>query len=185
MSAAPMEQGLHVIDDDGADADQDALAAEDGAAPHGELPDGDLETLRDAFVEAFNARDLESMTTLLHDEVECPDIAGDGIAVLAEEVESIWERSPAAFLTRGLLDGTPVAVAWHPDEEGRWTRAALVCMVADDSLLTLVSVPDDVDALDRVEVDDPSEEELDAWNDWGEWDRGEETVAPDPRRTRP
>jgi hypothetical protein len=185
MGAAPLEDGLHVIDDVEQDIDHEALAAEDGAARAPLAPDGDLESLRDAFVEAFNARDLEAILAVVDEQVECPDIAGDGAEVLAEEVQAIWERAPEAFLTRGLLTDTPVAVAWRPDEEGRWTRVALVCLVADDGELTLVSVPDDADALDRAEVDDPSEEELDAWNDWAEWDRGESTIAPDPHRSRP
>jgi hypothetical protein len=183
MSAAPMEDGLHVVDDGDGRA---AEAAEDGREREHLPVDGDLETLRDAFVDGFNTRDLDALLGLVSADVECPDVPGaDGSEAFSEEVQAIWERSPEAFLTRGLLDDVPVAVAWRPDEEGRWTRVALVCFDLEGSLLSLVALPDDVDALDRTDVIEPSEAQLEEWADWAEWDRGEETVAPPAGRHRP
>jgi hypothetical protein len=185
MAAAPMEEGLHVVNDTDEDADHEALAAEDGAAEPASSTDGDLETLRDAFVEGFNGRDLDAILTVVSDDVETPDAPGDGAANLAEEIESIWERSPEAFLTRGFLDDTAVAVAWRPDEDGVWTRVALVCFDSADGLLTLVALPEDVDGLERAVTEDPTGEQLDEWADWAEWDRGEETVPQQRDRRRP
>jgi ketosteroid isomerase-like protein len=37
-----------------------------------DLDDADLETLRDAFVEAYNARDLEAILQLVSEDVETP-----------------------------------------------------------------------------------------------------------------
>src|SRR5699024_10609806 len=133
--------------------------------------DGDAETLRDALVDAFNNRDLDGLLQVVAADVEVPDdMQGDGVAALANEIESVWLRSPGAVLTRGLLDGQPCAVGWLPDEDGDWCRAALVCMEfdQDEALLTLVSMPDDADALDRVESEEPSQEQFDAWGDWSE-----------------
>lgn len=178
------EDGLRVIQDGELDRDDDALAldlTEDhpGAEPaswrDGSGGDPDLEALRAEFIDAFNGRDLDALLGLVSDDVECPDIAGDGLAVLAEEVESIWERSPATVLTRAFLDDCPCAVAWLPDEEGCWTRAALVCFDSGEDRITLVALPDDPDSLDRAETEEPTGEELDEWADWAEWDRGEET----------
>jgi hypothetical protein len=185
MSTAPLEDGLRVVTDD-EPTDREALAAEDGAR-RGDPPlEGDLGSLRDAFVEAFNSRDIDELLGLVRADVECPDAPGaDGKEAFAEEVHAIWDRSPEAFLTRAFLDDTAVAVAWRPDEEGRWTRVALVCFDVTDGLLSLVTLPDDVDALERAVADDPTDAELEEWNDWAEWDRGEETVAPDPDRSRP
>jgi hypothetical protein len=185
---APLEDGLHVIDDVGADEvdEHEALAAEDGVVPAEVRTDGDLERLRDAFVEGFNSRDVEVLTSLVHDEVECPDIPeADGPEALAEEVEAIWERAPEAFLTRGFLDDAPVAIAWRPDEDGRWIRVALVTFDEVDGLLTVVELPDDVDALERAEAEGPAEAQLEEWVDWAEWDRGEETITSDGAPTRP
>lgn len=186
MDAARIEEGLHIVDDDEDGRDPDAVAAEEGAPQLDGRGDGELEDLCDAFVAGFNGRDLEAVLGIVRHDVETPDIAGaDGAETLAEELEAIWERSPEAFLTRGFLDEVPVAVAWRPDEEGCWTRVALVCFDADHGLLSLVAVPDDADALDRTIAEEPTDTDLEEWNDWAGWDRGEETVAPDRGRSRP
>ena len=178
MSVSP-EEGLHLVDaaegDD--EDDQPAVALSDGAA--------DLETLRDEFVDAFNARDLDTLIGLARPDVECPDIHGDGVGALAEEVSAIWERSPGALLTRGFLDDMPCAVAWLPDEDSCWSRAALVVLDGSDGQLSLVSVPDDADALDRAEADDPEGEEQDEGSNWAEWDSGEATTPKSRDRARP
>lgn len=186
MIPTPDDDGLSVVDGlptDGRDTDD---VPEEGAATLAELDgDADLEALRDAFVDGFNARDLDSLLGLVDDDVETPDLPGDGQAAFVRELEAIWERSPGAILTRAFLDGVPCAVAWLPDEDGCWSRAALVTFAAEDGLLSVVAVPDDADGLDRAEADDPTGEEIEEWSDWAEWDRGEET-RPKPRnRPRP
>lgn len=179
MDATPLQDGLHVLlDGEARELDVDeATRSEDGHEALQAPADADLESLRDEFVEAFNARDLDAVLAIVDRDVECPDTKGDGAAALAEELESIWERSPNALLTRGFLDADPVAMAWTPDEDGSWTRAALVCFDAADGLLTLVAVPDDVDAMERAEAEEPIEDELAEWSDWAEWERGEESAA--------
>lgn len=181
MTELGSEDGLRIVEADEVDGESaEAVAAEDGAEPH-EQGDVDLETLRDAFVDAFNARDLDEILTLVEQDVECPDILdGDGVTALAEELEAIWERSPGAILTRAYLDDQPVAVGWLPDEDGCWSRAALICFDTDDGLLSLIELPDDADALDRAVTEEPTGDELDEWSDWAEWERGEETL-PHPR----
>lgn len=190
MAARPLEHGLHVVEEDErstmSTGSWHVIDLDDGEENAGsDLDESGLEGLRDEFVEAFNARDLESLLSLVAEDVECPDRGGDGAAVLAEQLEAIWERSPAAMLTRGFLQtdsaGTPVAVAWLPDEDGCWSRVSLVCFDTDGDVITVVTLPDDVDALDRAQAEDPAGDELDDWADWSRWDRGEETPA-EPRR---
>ena len=178
MAVAP-EEGLRLVDSVDVDSDDDATSEPltDSAT--------DLETLRDEFVDAFNARDLDAVLTLVHADVECPDIHGDGADALSEELSAIWERSPAAMLTRAFLDAEPCAVAWLPDEDGCWSRAALVSFAGDDGLLSVVSLPDDADALDRAEADDPVGEEQEEGADWREWDSGEAREPRDRERARP
>jgi hypothetical protein len=178
MSVAP-EEGLHLVETVELDGDDDQQAE----PVHGGV--ADLETLRDEFVDAFNARDMDAMLALAHEDIECPDIHGDGLEALADELSTIWERSPGALLTRGFLDREPCAVAWLPDEDGAWSRAALVCMDGTDGLISLVTLPDDADALDRAEAEDPAGEALEEGSDWQEWDSGE-AAEPKPRnRQRP
>lgn len=186
MSATPEEEHLSVVDEPVRPAtDLDERPDEDGGQGPELDGDSDLESLRDEFVDAFNARDLDTLLTLVADTVETPDLPGDGAAVFAEELEAIWERSPGAFLTRAFLDGVACAVAWLPDEDGCWSRAALVTFAAEDGLLSVVGVPDDADGLDRAEVDDPTGEEIDEWSDWAEWESGEESRPRARNRARP
>ncbi|MEX2619233.1 MAG: hypothetical protein WD250_03340 [Egibacteraceae bacterium] len=186
MIATPDEEDLSITGEP-LSADPDVDEAPDEDAADRPVLDGDpeLAALRDEFVDGFNARDLDALLALVHDEIETPDLPGDGLAVLREELEAIWERSPGAFLTAAFLDGVPCAVAWLPDEDSCWSRAALVTFAADDGLLSVVGVPDDADGLDRAEADDPTGEEIEEWSDWVEWDSGEES-RPRPRdRARP
>lgn len=139
------------------------------------LDDADLDTLRDAFVEAYNARDLEALLDLVDDDVETPDLSGDGPDALADEIRALWERSPAAVLTTATSDGSPAAVAWLPDEAARWIRAALFTFDGDAGLLTVVGLPDDGAALEEALTDGPGGDALDEEQDWAEWDRGEDS----------
>jgi len=166
---AELEEGLRVV--------EEGEAPEEEAVDTGPPGDSELESLRDAFVEGFNARDLDAVFAVVARDVECPDLHGASAGELAEELVAIWERSPGAILTRALLDETPCAVAWLPDEQGSWSRAALVVLDAEDGLLSLVEMPDDADALDRAEADDPGGEELEEGVAWVEWEAGEEATG--------
>jgi hypothetical protein len=172
MDTSRLEDGLQVVS---GDVDTDGLPDEDGRERPGD-PDGTLEALRDEFVDAFNARDLDALLALVDRDVDLPDLDGDGARAFAEALEGIWERSPGALLTRAFLDEAPCAVAWLPDEDGCWSRAALVSLDHDDGLLSLVGLPDDADALDRAEAEDPSGDEIEEGSDWAEWDTGAETI---------
>jgi hypothetical protein len=186
MPTPPPEDGFSVIDDMRGDAPGDEHVLDhDLPNPSVDGAGGDLQRLRDEFVDGFNSRDLDAILGVVHSEVACPDIAGDGKEVLAEELSGIWDRWPGAILTRGYADGAPCAVGWLPDEDGCWSRAALVAFDCDDGLLTLVAIPDDADTLERVEAEDPTGEELEEWSDWAEWERGEETDTRARERPRP
>ncbi|HWH31406.1 MAG TPA: hypothetical protein VNU01_01910 [Egibacteraceae bacterium] len=185
MQSPITEDGLHIAGEDEIDLDNDALDPDalDPDERHAEErtwsdadADGELESLRAAFVDAFNSRDLEDLLGIVAADVEVPDLPGeDGAGALAMELERMWANAPALLLTRAFLDGRPCAVAWLPDEEDCWSRVALVCFEHDGDKLTLVAVPDDVDAMERAEAEAPDGDELDEWSDWSEWETGEET----------
>jgi hypothetical protein len=184
MVTPDLEQGLHLLDADDVGGSGDLAEhppADDRPSLDDAPVDTDLESLRSEFVAAFNARDLEAILALVSAEVECPDRRASGAGALAEELVAIWDRSPGAMLTDALLDGMPCAVAWLPDEDGCWSRAALVCLDGEDGLLTTFELPDDAHALERAEADDPEGEELDQGLAWVEWDTGEMPAAA-PRR---
>jgi len=176
-----MDEGLTLLEPDLDDADglddEDAEAARD-AAP----PDLDAQSLRDEFVDAFNARDLDALLSVVAADVECPDRHAVGMTALAQEVTDIWHRAPGVILTRAFLDDAPCAVAWLPEDDGSWSRAALVCLDAGPGdarrpLISLVELPDDADAVDRAEADDPTGEELEEGIGWVQWEVGEEPPA--------
>lgn len=175
------EDGLTVVDNEAAtDADDvaPATAAEDGHPSVDAADEGEVESLRDGFVDAFNDRDLDALLALVAPDVDVPDVPGgdDGPEVLSDELCAIWERSPGAILTRAHVDDRGCAVAWLPDEEGRWARAGIWLFDAAEGLLTMVACPDDPDAVDRADAEDPTGEELEEWRDWGEWESGVETL---------
>ena len=138
-----------------------------------DLDDADLETLRNAFVEAYNARDLDGVLEVVSPDAELPDISGEGHDALIDELESVWERSPLVVLTPAHVGDAPAAVAWLPDERGRWHRAGLLTFDSDDGRLTVVEMPDDAEALDEALAEDPVGDIVSEELDWSEWDRGE------------
>lgn len=163
-----LEYGLRVVDE----GDEGDLEPDDAGTGG---TDTSLGALRDAFLEAFNARDLDAVLDCVRPDVECPELGGSGAPALVGELAAIWDRSPAALLTRAELDGAPCAVAWLPDEDAGWSRAALVCFDADEAgLLGLVELAEDADALDRAEADHPDADDGEEGLGWAEWADGEE-----------
>lgn len=125
-----------------------------------------IESLRGAFIEAFNAHDLEGLLELLADDVEWGDAAIEGRTAVADELTAVWQRSPEVVLTRAFDDDGPCAVAWRPDEHGAWVRAAVLCFDVDDDLISLVEIPDDVETLETVTAEDPAVDEPEEWLEW-------------------
>lgn len=156
------DEGLHVVDDrddDGAAPDEERDGATAGQV------DSDLESLRDEFVDAYNARDADAVRALVDDAVELPDTAGEGPDDLVAALENLWDRWPEAVLTRGFCDDVPCAIGWRPDG-GAWTRAAIVTFDSNDGLLTVIEMPDDADALERATAEEPDGDEIDeSWDD--------------------
>ena len=179
----PLEDGLRYVevDDDGNEV---SLDPESTVEPVANGRD-DLETLRDEFVDGFNARDMDAVLSIVSADVECPDADGEGAAAFAAQLADIWERSPGVMLTRGFLDSSPCAMAWLPDDQGSWSRTSLVMLDGEDDLLSLVTLVDDADTLERATADDPSGEEQEEGADWREWDNGEATEPMLHDRLRP
>lgn len=160
MVTVPAEDQLSIVRDDVISLEDDPTPRADDRAEHV------AESLRDAFVDAFNARDVDGALAVTASDVECADSVDDGATALTAFLVDVWERHPGVVLTAGELDGEACAVAWLPDEDGSWSRAALVTLAVDDGLLDVVALPDDVDGLDRVTTEEPVGDELDDWLGW-------------------
>lgn len=133
---------------------------------------GALENLIDAYVDAFNAHDLDGMTTLFADDVELPGLGGD-TAGFPETIGSVWQRRPNAILTRGLLGEEPVTVVWDVDGHGTWQRIALFCYDTAGDAIGLIELIDDASVAEDVETGRP-ERDLAEGATWDEWYEGAE-----------
>jgi SnoaL-like domain len=165
------------LEDDPADPGREEIRLPEAPAPEV----GGLEQLRSAFVDAFNDRDLDALLELVAEDVEFGDAGAEGRSAMAAELVAIWDRSPQVVLTRAYGDDGPCAVASRPDEDGSWTRAALVCFDGSDEVISLIEVPDDPEALANALAEEPTDDDLPEWFDWAEWDTGQES-DPDGRR---
>lgn len=158
---------------DVADEDLRWLTTQDTDVPTGDAADEPahadpvgMESLRGAFVDAFNARDLDALLDLMADDAEWCDASTEGRAAVATELAAVWERSPEVVLTRAFDEDGPCAVAWRPDERGHWARAALLCFDVADDLISLVEIPEDAETLATVTAEDPTGDEPEEWLRW-------------------
>lgn len=146
--------------------------------------DTELASLRDALVDAVNARDLDALRAVCSEDVECPDLHGDGIEELGRELADIWERVPSLVLTVARCESELCAVAWRTDEQGRFLRTSLVMLQCAADEITCVGLLDDPDRLERADTETPDGEELLEGSRWAEWESGEETAdAPERVQT--
>lgn len=136
-------------------------------------PPGDAELIdcAEAFAEAYNARDLDSLLELLREDSEMPGLGND-IDNLPEAVEDLWERRPSTVLTRGDLDGRVLAVMWELGDGSAWWRVATVHFDdCQDGTIGVVEFSDDPGILEEVSTVSP-DVDLDEGSRWEEWTDG-------------
>jgi hypothetical protein len=113
--------------------------------------------LIDEFIEFFNARDLDSIGTMLASDVEAEFVHSIGSAGALVGLEDLFMREPLVLLTRGDADGDALAVVWHPSGEGHQTVGYLAFEFTDDDPGELTRI----EYLDELNADDLVVEELD------------------------
>lgn len=155
-----VEDGL--IDDDEED---------DGLLDPPIHPDESLSDALDAFLEAFNARDLDTLLDTVAEDVEVPGLGYDRDNFPAA-LESLWERRPSVLLTRGRLDDERcVAVVWELGTDGWWRVGVVHVDDPVDGRLGVVEFNDDPAVLEQV-VTDPPDGDLEEGARWEEWEEG-------------
>lgn len=168
---------LQVIDDD----ERTGMYVDDGEEA---LPDDDPDLLDpplhsdeslsdalDAFLEAFNARDLDGVLETVAEDVEVPGLGYDRDN-FPEALEDLWERRPSALLTRGRIEGDRcVAVVWELATDGWWRVGVVHVDDAQDGRLGVVEFNDDPAVLELVETD-PPDGDLEEGARWEEWAEG-------------
>ncbi len=170
--AVDLSDGMHIEEDEELDAEPalgmttgEILLELDGG------PDAEVADCLDAFNEAFNARDLDSLLEFVTADCETPGLGND-LDNLPEAIEDLWERRPSCLLTRGQLDNAPVGVMWELGEGGGWWRVATV-HVDDcaDGQLGVIEFSDDPSILEEVASPTP-DGDLDEGSRWEEWTEG-------------
>lgn len=147
---------------------------EDGLLDPPVHPDESLSDALDAFLEAFNARDLDTLLETVAEDVEVPGLGYD-LDNFPEALEDLWERRPSVLLTRGHLDGDRcVAVVWELGVEGWWRVGVVHVDDPVDGRLGVVEFNDDPAALEHVTTD-PPDGDLEEGARWEEWDEGVST----------
>jgi hypothetical protein len=133
------------------------------------------ENTLEAFIDYFNARDLEGFRELLSDDVSSDFLGGSGIDTVLEGIGDLFMRQPTVLATRGDLGEEPVVVTWVADGESDEYR---MLGYLDFSFhrrdeqdviehITLVDRPDDSGEL---LAEEPDPDEIAEWEDWSEWD---------------
>ena len=102
-----------------------------------------LEDLVTAFVDAFNARDLEELGELF-----APDATIDGVVEDADSVvgvlQELQERSPWMSLARGEVGLDAVAAIWVPDQNARYRPTGYFGFETDGELLSRIEIFEDL-----------------------------------------
>lgn len=146
--------------------------------PHPDARTIGLAVAIDAFIEAFDAHDVDGVLDCLGAEAELPGLGGDADG-LVTTLCRCWDERPNAVLTRGLLrDGVgerssaPVAVLWDVDDEG-WRRVGLLTFeLADDGEgIGQIEFAGDVPVVEEAEAEPPDEDPPEGAR-WSEWDEG-------------
>lgn len=137
------------------------------------LDGSDLESLRDAFVEAFNGRDLDGVLELLADDVDLAAEDSQGTHAVANALTSMWDRSPEVVLTVASLNDQPAAVAWIRGD-GEWARATVVTFDGGNGLIELLEFVEDPADVEAAVTDGPAPDEVEEEFDWAANYEGED-----------
>lgn len=101
------------------------------------------EDLVSAFVEGFNARDLEAIGELLSVDCELHGIVEDADTPMGV-LNELQSRSPWMSLARAELGLEPVAAIWIPDENQRYRLVGYFSVETNDAEITRIELFEDV-----------------------------------------
>ena len=146
--------------DDGAETAADAAT------------DPAVENASDEFVDFFNARDLDGIADLVTANVTSDLFDGAGVESTIEGIAGLLRRYPQLIATRGEDGNQPIVALWIPDEQDQYRPMGYLELSADDELVDRITYVD-TPAGDLL-VEEPDPDEMAEWQDWREWDTGEE-----------
>jgi hypothetical protein len=134
--------------------------------------DSAVENASDEFVDLFNARDLDTIAELVTSDVSSDLFDGIGVESAVHGLAGLLRRYPQLIATRGEDGLRPIVALWIPDEQERYRLMGYLELSTDDELIDRITYVD-MPGSDLL-VEEPDEDELAEWQDWREWDTGEE-----------
>lgn len=143
--------------------------------PSDDGPDRAVENVSDEFVELFNARDLDTIAELVTSEVTSDLFDGSGVDSAVHGLAGLLRRYPQLIATRGEDGNRPIVALWVPDEQERYRLMGYLEFGTDEELIDRISYVDTPGS--DLLVEEPDEDELAEWQDWREWDSGEEAIG--------
>ncbi len=143
--------------------------------PSDEGPDTAVENVSDEFVELFNARDLDTIAELVTSEVTSDLFDGSGVDSAVHGLAGLVRRYPQLIATRGEDGNRPIVALWVPDEQERYRLMGYLEFGTEEELIDRITYVDTPGS--DLLVEEPDEDELAEWQDWREWDGGEEAIG--------
>lgn len=133
------------------------------------------ENASDEFVELLNARDLDAIADLVTADVTSDLFDGVGVDSAVQGLAGLLRRYPQLLATRGEDGNQPVVALWIPDEHDSYRLMGYLEMSARGELIERITYVD-TPGPDLL-VEEPDPDELAEWQDWREWDTGEEAAG--------
>jgi hypothetical protein len=133
------------------------------------------ENAGDEFVELFNARDLDTIAELATESISSDLFDGTGPEAAIHGLAGLLRRYPQLLATRGEDGDEPVVALWVPDEQDQYRMMGYLALSTDGELVDRISYVD-TPGPDLL-VEEPDPDELAEWQDWREWDTGEENSS--------
>jgi hypothetical protein len=138
-----------------------------------EAADAAVENASDEFVDLLNARDLDGIGELLTADVTSDLFDGVGVESAIHGFAGLLRRYPQLISTRGEDGSQPVVALWIPDEQTRYQLMGYLELSAEDERVDRITYVDTPGS--DLLVEEPDADELAEWQDWSEWDTGEDT----------
>jgi hypothetical protein len=134
--------------------------------------DAAVENASDEFVELFNARDLDTISEMATQTISSDLFDGAGPESAVHGLAGLVRRYPQLIATRGEDGNEPIVALWIPDEQNRYQMMGYLVLSTEGELVDRISYVD-TPGTDLL-VEEPDPDELAEWQDWHEWDTGEE-----------
>ena len=147
-------------------ADSAANTAADATA------DVAAENASDEFVDMFNARDLDGIADLVAADVTSDLFDGAGVESVVEGMAGLLRRYPQLIATRGEEGHQPIVALWIPDEQDQYSLMGYLELSTQEELIDRITYVDTPGS--ELLVEEPDPDDMAEWQDWREWDTGEE-----------